>query len=272
MKNKTNQEIVDIEGLLLSKSYDSLSNEERIFVKKEINSAQEYEELRATLLSVKQWAKEENQLVAKEKVKMALMKQMEAKANQLSIWDKLGAILFPINVPLHKKPGFQFAVMGVVLLLVINLGLNQFGNRQNEVAMNSETKVKPAQLPELIVPSKEQPKKVNSPMPVESVSSPEKEETQLLEIVEEDAIEEEFLSEIEQSEKAVKSNELISPSITNYTEAVTLESNQTDASNKSLARLTQSDFFVEEKPKKKSNSSQNLASQAELIDLLFTTL
>jgi hypothetical protein len=274
MKKKADKEIWDIEDLLLSKSYDSLSKEERAFVRKEIASGKEYEELRNTLLSVKKWAKEETQIEPQDEVKTILMKQMEASSVKSSFWDKLGVFLFPTDVPMVKKPGFQLAVMGVVLLFVINVGLNQLGTRQNELALNSKTMAKPAEMPQPVELSNEklpkeesiQPKSKNA-VPLTIVETEQREE-----VAEDEIVEELFFYDSEPEPQALKEEEIAKPQFDNYTEAVRLEPNEMRVLNKSVASLSQVTETKRKKVKNTTNSSQNLAGQEQVIDLLFTAL
>lgn len=274
MKKKAEQEIWDIEDLLLSKSYDSLSKEERTFVRNEIASGKEYEELRNTLLSVKKWAKEETHIEPQDEVKTILMKQMEASSVKTSFWDKIGAFLFPTGVPMVKKPGFQMAVMGVVLLFVINVGLYQIGTRQNELALNSKTTVKPAEMPQPVelsnekLPNEEsiQPKSKNV-VPLTAVETEQRDE-----VTEDEIVEEVFFYDSVPELQALKEEEIAKPQFDNYTEAVRLEPNEMKVLNKSVASLSLVTDTKRKKVKNTTNSSQNLAGQEEVIDLLFTAL
>ena len=134
----------DIEQLLLDKSYDELSNSEKQFADNQIESSAEYNEMRATLISIKQLAQEKTSVAISPKVKEDLMQLMEEKANRVPwyTWNGIAAILFPANTPLFRKPGLQFAVMGLLLLLVVNIGINEFGNKNNQLAVISKKEIK----------------------------------------------------------------------------------------------------------------------------------
>ena len=51
--------------------------------------------------------------------------------------NSIGAFLFPKDVFFFKKPGFQFATLTVLLIFVINIGINFTDKPQNELAINT---------------------------------------------------------------------------------------------------------------------------------------
>lgn len=143
MNKKTPYNPNDIEQLLLKKSYEQLTQEEKVFADSQVDSSAEYNEMRATLISIKHLAQEESVVEVSPQIKEDLMKMMEEKANRAPwyTWNGIAAFLFPTNTPLYKKPGLQFAVMGLLLLFVVNIGLNEFNTRNNQLAINTEKKV-----------------------------------------------------------------------------------------------------------------------------------
>ena len=140
MSNKKTYKSDDIEQLLLQKSYDELSDSEKKFADTQIDSSAEYNEMRATLLSIKRIAQEESLVEVSPKIKANLMEQMERKASRVPWYtlNGIAAFLFPTDTPLFKKPGLQFAVMGLLLLLVLNIGLKEFNTNKGQLAINTQ--------------------------------------------------------------------------------------------------------------------------------------
>lgn len=129
----------DIEELLMNKSFDELLLEEREFVLNHVESEQEYKELRNTLLSIKKYSEEQDQLVVPHRIKSELMKLMEQKKKPFG-WFSLnsfGVFLFPSGVPFYKKPGIQFASLSLMLLFVINIGLDRIESQPGKLAINT---------------------------------------------------------------------------------------------------------------------------------------
>ena len=131
----------NIEELLENKTYEELTVDEREFVNQQIDTPQEFAEMKATLLSIKKIAKQQNTISPLATTKEHLMKMMKGKENR-KIWFSLNGIanfLFPSNVPLFKKPGLQFATLAMLLLLVVNIGWDQLSTPK-ELAVNTTTK------------------------------------------------------------------------------------------------------------------------------------
>lgn len=129
----------DIEELLMNKSFDELLFEEKEFVLNHVESEQEYKELRNTLLSIKKYSDEQDQLVVPHRIKSELMKLMEQKQRPFG-WFNLnsfGAFLFPSGVSFYRKPGIQFASLSLMLLFVINIGLDRIENQSGKLAINT---------------------------------------------------------------------------------------------------------------------------------------
>ena len=132
----------DIEELLIQKEYDALSAEERKFVDSQIENSSEYSELRNTLLTIKKIAQEEQAILVSPSIKEELLEKFEnnkSKAGWFSL-NSIGEFLFPSNTALFRKPGLQFALAGALLLLVVNIGLEQFSLTNSELAINTNQK------------------------------------------------------------------------------------------------------------------------------------
>ena len=142
MKKKNTYNPEDLEDLLLNKSFDELLESEQEFVLQHIDSIKEYNELRNTLLSIKDYSKNNEQIIAEPKVKEELLELFE-KENKKAFWflnlNSIGAFLFPKNTPVFRKPAFQVATCAVLAFFTINIGNNLSDSTNNELAKNDQT-------------------------------------------------------------------------------------------------------------------------------------
>lgn len=134
MKENNTHQSLDIEELLLSKTWKELSSEERTFALTQVENEQEYSELKATLLSIKQISSSTENVLIPNRIKEELIQKMEAKR---SFFGVIASFLFPKDVPLLRKPGLQLASLAMLLLLVINIGLDFTKNKKGEMAVNT---------------------------------------------------------------------------------------------------------------------------------------
>ncbi len=134
MKEDNSIQNIDIEELLLSKDYDSLTMEEKSFADTQVDSPQEYSELRATLISIKQVSSAEENVLIPHRIKEELIHKIESKT---TFFGGIAAFLFPKDVPLFRKPGLQFASIAMLLLLVVNIGISITDRPNAELAINS---------------------------------------------------------------------------------------------------------------------------------------
>ena len=139
MKKNTTYSPQDIEDLLLNKSFDELNEKEQEFALTQVENEQEYKEMRNTLISVKQIAAEQESVYVPNRIKEDLMQLMEKKKKPLGWFslNSIGAFLFPSNTPLFKKPGLQLATVGLMLLLVVNIGIDTLNQPNKELAINT---------------------------------------------------------------------------------------------------------------------------------------
>lgn len=142
MKEKTTYNPQDIEDLLLNKSFDELHSDEKEFVLTHLENETEYKELRNTLISVKQIAAEQESVYVPNRIKEDLMKLMENRKKPFGWFslNSIAAFLFPSNTPLFKKPGLQFATVGLLLIFTVNIGIDFVNQPKKELAINTNNK------------------------------------------------------------------------------------------------------------------------------------
>ena len=142
MKEKTTYNPQDIEDLLLNKSFDELHSDEKEFVLTHVENETEYKELRNILISVKQIAAEQESVYVPNRIKEDLMQLMEKKKKPFGWFNlnSIAAFLFPSNTPLFKKPGLQFATVGLLLLFTVNIGIDFVNQPKKELAINTNNK------------------------------------------------------------------------------------------------------------------------------------
>jgi hypothetical protein len=181
MKEDNSIQNIDIEELLLSKDYDSLTMEERSFADTQVDSPQEYSELRATLLSIKQVSSDEENVLIPHRIKDELIQKMESET---TFFGGIAAFLFPKDVPLFRKPGLQFASIAMLLLLVVNIGISITDRPNAELAVNN-IKQQERQLPLIEEEKKEEgfyDIEINNQEPEERKEVIAKPEVQLIEM------------------------------------------------------------------------------------------
>lgn len=139
MKDNYTYQPEDIEALLVAKKFDELLEEEKQFVLQHLDSKQEYVQMRNTLLAIKQATKNDNQIKPDEIVKDKLLAMFEEQKHKAAWWrlNSIGAFLFPSDVSLVRKPGFQLASFAALLAIMLTIGNNVFSpNTQSELAIN----------------------------------------------------------------------------------------------------------------------------------------
>ncbi|MEN8928342.1 MAG: hypothetical protein ABF242_01100 [Flavobacteriales bacterium] len=137
MKKNSTHTPQDIEDLLLNKSFEKLNSTEKEFALTQVENETEYKELRNTLLSVKQLASQQESVFVPNRIKADLMKLMEEKKKPIGWFSALSSFLFPSNTSLFRKPGLQLATFGLLLLFIINIGIDFTNQPQKEMAINT---------------------------------------------------------------------------------------------------------------------------------------
>lgn len=142
-KNTYNPE--DIEALLTNKTFDELLPEEKEFVLQHVESKDEYTLLRTTLLAIKKSSENDELIEANPKIKEDLLLLMEDKARRGAGWFNLNGLwsfLFPEDVFMFKKPGFQLASFAVVLFFGFYFSGKFLNYESNNLAINDVTSPK----------------------------------------------------------------------------------------------------------------------------------
>ena len=303
-KNTYNPE--DIESLLMTKTYADLLPEEKEFVMQHIDSKDEYNLLRTTLLAIKKSSDNDELIEANPKTKEELLLLMESKNNR-GVWFNLNGLwsfLFPADVFFVKKPGFQLASFGVLLLFGIYFGNQLLDFTPNNLAINKtkpktesinqeQIKVEDIKSKEVVVESElkeDNGIKQNDIIPKEPVQVAPSIEEKLIVFEElEDAVADAEAIELGEVEGIVPSeaganrfaddfagdklrNKAATTSLNKPQAAAKREVNNLESvstsSNKRLEKKKDSDGKVE----LKNVTSQSLADDEAIIDLLYVTL
>lgn len=166
----------DLEYLLLHKSFDELLESEQEFVLQHIDSIKEYKELRNTLLSIKDYSKNNEQIIAEPRVKEELLELFEKEEKRAFWWlnlNTIGAFLFPQNTPVFRKPIFQMATFAVLAFFVLNIGFNLTENKSDNLALNKINSNSTNEFKKIEKPKKE---------PIQNTESIQKNEKPILKV------------------------------------------------------------------------------------------
>ncbi|MDG1158365.1 MAG: hypothetical protein P8N19_02660 [Flavobacteriales bacterium] len=166
----------DLESLLLHKTFGELYPEEQRFVLQYIDSEEEYNSMRATLLTI-QSNDDSPQISARPESKERLM-ELFSKQNQTSafrIW--LNSTFLPLLAPKNRNLVISFGVMAALVFSVLLLREDESSAR---LAMLNEKETKDIAFPEQV---KEMPSDTN----LERSSLNESEADKAIETLDEDA-------------------------------------------------------------------------------------
>lgn len=125
MQSEPKYESLDIEQLLLHKSFYELADDEREFAMQHIDSEQEYEDMRKTLLNIGFSTESEELIAPPPRIKEELMAAFDEESNKkpIVIWlNSIGAVLFPEGKSFYRQPGFQTAMAAMIVIAFLVLG------------------------------------------------------------------------------------------------------------------------------------------------------
>lgn len=271
----------DIEYYLLNKEYIELNKAEKVFISKEINSEEEFNELKKLFSSFSNNSIDNNPLEPDPTIKTNLINEFRQHNNQNKIWlNSFFTTLFPKDKKFISMPGTQLAGIAASLLIImtiytnfeinnsspsITLSEDQIEILGNDHQITSEPILKTNQDAEIsdnknITLAKNEETETSKN---EILLNSDTEETIVVieknDLVESEASEDAVLSELDDFEGSFKEDELVlsgfsTPSI---------------SSNK---ELTPNVSEVIEKDFKIITTSRSLKEDEELIDLFYTAL
>lgn len=133
----------DLELLMRERRFEELLDEEKAYVLRHMGNAEEYEEVRSTLLAVAAHMDKESDLEPDPAIKNALMQEFatasdskEEKAG-FTIWlNSVAAFLLPADKRFYAKPGLQLAFTMVLVLVGFFFFYNPIA--QDHLALNED--------------------------------------------------------------------------------------------------------------------------------------
>ena len=137
---------MNMDELMLNKSFSQLSEDEKNFVLGLLGSESEYEEMRNMLMDIKQSFAEEEEIVPDEKIKKSLMGAFESKHQ------KNGKVVsLNRNKNILRSPVFQLAAVGLIVIgigvLLFNTGIftkNQLAVNKNDITTKTDESLQPS--------------------------------------------------------------------------------------------------------------------------------
>ena len=271
----------DIEYYLLNKEYIELNKAEKVFISKEINSEEEFNELKKLFSSFSNNSIDNNPLEPDPTIKTNLINEFRQHNNQNKIWlNSFFTTLFPKDKKFISMPGTQLAGIAASLLIImtiytnfeinnsspsITLSEDQIEILGNDHQITSEPVLKTNQDAEIsdnknITLAKNEETETSKN---EILLNSDTEETIVVieknDLVESEASEDAVLSELDDFEGSFKEDELVLSGF----------STPSVSSNK---ELTPNVSEVIEKDFKIITTSRSLKEDEELIDLFYTAL
>lgn len=179
MKRKFKYDPEDLESLLLNKKFEELYPEEKDFVLKHMESAEEYASMRKTLLSIVDHSESGHTLKPKNSTKKALLREFESeRAGGWWVW------LNTAFLPFSRRPVLSYSTLAVLLIA----GVLFFFNRpetdkvlladNKELTKEKEDEKKPV---EEATQSEKNENEDNSSEPLKELPQQEENETKVLE-------------------------------------------------------------------------------------------
>jgi|TARA_B110000438_G_C15735010_1_gene615930 hypothetical protein len=130
----------DIEYYLLNKEYIELNSVERAFVSKEINSEEQYNELKKLFSSFNNNSIAKNTIEPNSTIKTNLIAEFKQHNNQNKIWlNSVFTGLFPKEKKIISMPGTQLVGIAASLLIIITIYTNyEFNNNPSTLTLSED--------------------------------------------------------------------------------------------------------------------------------------
>lgn len=119
MDDKRKYDPEDIESLMMHKAFEELYPEEKTFILEHLDSSEEYESMRKTLLTVIDASNDHDRIVPDPAIKDALLAEFGSqKRGGFTIWlNSVLAWLAPPKIEWYRKPAYQLVMATAVLLI-----------------------------------------------------------------------------------------------------------------------------------------------------------
>lgn len=116
---------MDVEFYLLNREYNELSSVELAIVNEHIESEQEFNQMKAVLMGVGNFFKEDRELEASPAIKAALLKEFDKQQPARVYWlNGIFVSLFPKEKKFFQKPGMQLIGLAASVLLIVTIAFN----------------------------------------------------------------------------------------------------------------------------------------------------
>jgi hypothetical protein len=139
MMEDRNRSKMDVEFYLLNREYNELSSDELAIVNEHVESEQEFNEMKAVVMGVGNFFKEERELEPNPAIKAALLKEFDKQQPARAYWlNGIFVSLFPKEKKLFQKPGMQLIGLAASVLLIVTIAFNGNADINNSTLAQNE--------------------------------------------------------------------------------------------------------------------------------------
>ena len=125
MMEDRNRSRMDVEFYLLNREYNELSSDELGIVNEHVDSEQEFNEMKAVVMGVGNFFKEDRELAPNPAIKAALLKEFDKHQPARAYWlNGILVSLFPKEKKSFQKPGMQLIGLAASVLLILTIAFN----------------------------------------------------------------------------------------------------------------------------------------------------
>jgi len=140
MMEDRNRSKMDVEFYLLNREYNELTIDELAIVKEQVESEQEFNEMKAVVMGVGNFFKEERELAPNPAIKVALLKEFDKQQPAQAYWlNGIFVSLFPKEKKLFQKPGMQLIGLAASVLLIVTIAFNGNTDINNSTLAQNES-------------------------------------------------------------------------------------------------------------------------------------
>ena len=139
MMEDRNRSKMDVEFYLLNREYNELSSDELAIVNEHVESEQEFNEMKAIVMGVGNFFKEEKELEPNPAIKAALLKEFDKQQPARAYWlNGIFVSLFPKEKKIYQKPGMQLIGLAASVLLIVTIAFNGNADINNSTLAQNE--------------------------------------------------------------------------------------------------------------------------------------
>ena len=130
---------MDVEFYLLNREYNELNSDELAIVNEHVDSEQEFNEMKAVVMGVGNFFKEERELEPNPAIKAALLKEFDKQQPARAYWlNGIFVSLFPKEKKLFQKPGMQLIGLAASVLLIVTIAFSGNADINNSTLAQNE--------------------------------------------------------------------------------------------------------------------------------------